>query len=167
MAQAVLLLGGNIGDRYFYLSKAKEFISKRLGTLRKASSIYETEAWGFDSNDKFLNQVLVVQTNLSPHELLDKTQKIEQLLGRVRNINQMGYSSRVIDIDILFYDSEIIETPNLQIPHLQLHHRKFALIPLAEIIPFWIHPILGETVENLAINCKDKGIVRKRLKSYV
>jgi 2-amino-4-hydroxy-6-hydroxymethyldihydropteridine diphosphokinase len=167
MAQAVILLGGNLGDRFYYLTKAKEFISKRIGTLRKISSIYETEAWGFNTETQFLNQVIIVETGLSPHELLHQTQSIENLLGRVRNINKMGYESRIIDIDILFYDSEIIETPELQIPHINLHLRKFTLIPLAEIIPFWIHPILGETVENLALNCFDKAEVKKRMKSYV
>lgn len=166
MAQAVILLGGNMGDRYSYLSKAKDFIAKRIGTIRKSSSVYETEAWGFKAEKAFLNQVLVVETDLSPHEVLDKTQKVEQLLGRVRNLNQMGYASRVIDIDILFYDSEIIETPDLQIPHVYLHERRFVLEPLCEIIPYWVHPILGETIKDLIARCKDKNAVRKRLKSY-
>jgi 2-amino-4-hydroxy-6-hydroxymethyldihydropteridine diphosphokinase len=166
MAQAVILLGGNMGDRYSYISKAKDFISKRIGTLRKVSSVYETEAWGFKADKAFLNQVLVVETNLAPHDVLAKTQKIEEMLGRVRNINQMGYASRAIDIDILFFDSEIIETPDLQIPHVYLHERRFVLEPLCEVIPFWVHPVFGETVEDLLIKCADNCAVRKRLKSY-
>ena len=166
MAQAVLLLGGNQGDRYMYLSKAEKFIAKQIGCIRKRSSIYETEAWGFDSDDAFLNQVIVVETKFSPFELLNKTQRIEKILGRVRPAHSHGYVSRNIDIDILFYDNEIIETPNLQIPHLQLHHRRFTLEPLSEILPFWVHPILNLSVEQLAQNCQDKAKVKKQVKRY-
>ncbi len=166
MAQAVILLGGNQGDRFMYLSKSKEFISKQIGSLRKISSIYETEAWGFKAEQDFLNQVLVVETLLKPMDLLHKTQRIEKILGRVRPAHSHGYVSRSIDIDILFYDNEIIETPDLQIPHIYLHHRKFTLEPLAEIIPFWLHPIFNKSVEELVMNCKDTSKVRKLVKRY-
>lgn len=156
--QVILLLGSNIQDRKDYLSRARTLIEKEIGTIEKKSAIYESEPWGFQAEVFFLNQVLFVSGELSPAETLRKTQQIEVDLGRIQKSNGT-YSSRAIDIDILFFDQLIIEDPDLIIPHPQLHKRRFTLIPLAEIIPKWIHPVFQKNCEQLLEMCIDEGNV--------
>jgi len=159
MAKVFLLLGGNIGDKVGYLKKTKDLIVKNIGAIIKESSLYESEPWGFEDESIFINQVVEIQTNFEPLELLNKTREIERTLGRERN--SKGYSSRTIDIDILFYDDLIFESERLNIPHKLLHERRFTLAPLDEISPESIHPVFNITIDELLLKCEDKLRVKK------
>ncbi|WP_338152739.1 2-amino-4-hydroxy-6-hydroxymethyldihydropteridine diphosphokinase [Rufibacter ruber] len=128
-----------------------------FGKTSQKSKLYETAAWGLEDQPDFLNQALIFETDLSPEEVLYATQKVEQDLGRERKIK---WGARVIDIDILFYGQEILNLPQLQIPHPQLHLRRFVLAPLAEIAPTWEHPVLKKTVVELLKDCPDTLEVR-------
>lgn len=161
MSLSYLLLGGNIDDRLFYINKAKEFINIEIGNIIKESGIYETEPWGFKSEQYFLNQVIFIETKLSPQKLLETINIIEQKLERKRTQNQ--YSSRTIDIDILFYDNLVINEKNLIIPHPKLQNRKFTLIPLNEINPVFNHPVLNKSIADLLKECTDKSVVKEFL----
>ncbi len=154
-----LLIGGNLGDRFKLLNQAKKDIQKEIGRITKESSIYETAAWGFEAENDFLNQVIMITTELEAIEVLKLCQEIEDNLGRVRGSEQ--YASRTMDIDILFYNDEIINEPKLIVPHQHLHKRGFTLEPLAEIEPNFIHPILQKTMVDLLQNCGDKSVVKK------
>ncbi len=134
-----LLLGSNIEPRYDFLTKAKEAISNSVGSIITNSQIYETEPVGFEANQSFLNQVIIVSSNLSAQSTLNIILSIELDLGRKR-VNA-GYSSRTIDIDILFFNNEIIKTNSLIVPHPRINERKFTLEPLAEIAPNFINPV--------------------------
>ena len=117
-------------------------------TLIRTSAFYETEPWGMDSENWFVNAVVEIKTSLSPQELLAECQRIEQQLGRKREENK-GYSDRTIDIDILFYNKDIINEENLTIPHKFVHLRAFTLVPLLELIPNFEHPVLHKTISEL------------------
>ena len=132
-----------MGSRELLLKRAREAIGKYCGRIIRASKIYETEPWGFVADTFFLNQALVIETTLSPIALLKQCLDTEEALGRVRACGAERYSSRNIDIDILFYEDVVCETPELTLPHPRLHLRKFALEPLAEVAPEWRHPVLG------------------------
>ncbi len=153
MAKVYILIGGNIGDRELELHKAKKFITETIEEIILKSSIYETEAWGFNSDKKFLNQVIVIETECSPEEILNKSNAIERKMGRKK---QQHYSSRTIDIDILFYDNLILNSKNLVIPHEKLHERRFTLMPLNEIAADFIHPVFNKTIEQLLKQNTDK-----------
>jgi len=155
----ILLLGSNLGDRLSNLNKAYNKISESTREILVSSSIYETEPWGFQHKNLFLNQVLVVNTDLSPESLLHLLLKIEKELGRKRR--QKRFQARIIDIDILFYDDLIISTNKLKIPHPKLHERRFVLEPLNEILPDLIHPVLLKSVARLLKESKDPLLVRK------
>jgi len=159
MNQAVLLLGCNIGDRENYLVQAINALKKEVGTITDFSSIYESEPWGFHCETSFLNQVVIAETTISPDQLLVQIQGVERELGRVRS--KEGYESRTMDIDILFYNDLILDTENLKIPHPEIPNRRFALLPLAEILSFKMHPILKKTIKKLLIECDDKLWVKK------
>ena len=148
-----LLLGGNLGDRSYYFSSAISLIRERIGVITATSSLYETEPWGFNHKNWFLNQVLKISSSLLPAEVLKIIHSIEEELGRKRTITR--YRSRNIDIDILFVDEEIYYSANLVIPHPRLHRRNFALLPLLEIAPTLRHPLLNMSVEELKEKCKD------------
>ena len=151
-----LSLGSNIHDRAANLRRAVNCIAESIGTIIKKSPIYETQSWGYDDND-YLNMAIEVKTTLSPSDLLKATNKIESALGRVRSGN--GYEARPIDIDILFYDNEIIDTPTLTIPHQKIALRRFVLQPTADIAPDYVHPTLHKTIQNLLDECEDTGAV--------
>jgi 2-amino-4-hydroxy-6-hydroxymethyldihydropteridine diphosphokinase len=153
MNKLYILLGGNLGDKRKVFSEARGRLLELLGETTAQSAIYETEPWGFESENMFWNQALEISTNLSPEEVLNKTQQIEFELGRTRNSNQ--YNSRIIDIDILFYDDQIISLENLIIPHPRLQERKFALVPLCEIAPKLIHPVYEKSIRQLMEECTD------------
>ena len=159
MTRVYFLLGGNIGNREIILSEAIEKMTNQLGTLVQDSALYETEPWGFIHEQNFLNQVVVFDSELSALDILDKTQIIEKELGRVRKTTQ--YCERTIDIDILFYGDECIENQRLSIPHPRIQERLFALYPLEELIPDFIHPILKKTIKQLKDECPDKLKVNK------
>ena len=154
---AFLLLGTNMGDRVAQLSHARSEIAKEIGTLCSTSSIYETDAWGNEDQPNYLNQVVRVATPLKPHLLLKKINAIEKQMGRVR-VNK--WESRLIDIDILYYADKVIYELNLQIPHPHLPDRRFALAPLQEIAPGFVHPVLGKTTNELLDETTDPLAVR-------
>jgi 2-amino-4-hydroxy-6-hydroxymethyldihydropteridine diphosphokinase len=143
MAQVVLITGGNSGgveEMERRLAMAKEMTSEKIGTVRRTSSLHRSEAWGFDAAEPFLNQVLVAETSLTPRQVLAAAQRIEAALGRDREAEAkekastgQKYASRPIDIDILFYDNETIDEPDLQIPHPRISERRFVLVPLREL----------------------------------
>jgi len=151
--QAILLIGGNLGNRLENISRTVAHIEKRIGKIERRSSIYESEAWGFETKHRFLNMVVAVETSLQPESLLQEVQKIENIMLRIRN--GTGYSSRTMDIDILFFDEEVIDTPTLTIPHPRLHERRFALLPLHEIMPDKVHPVFGKNIRELLAECCD------------
>ena len=153
---AYLLLGGNQGDRPALLAQTREQIAKRVGLLRAQSALYETEPWGFESIWCFVNQAVCVQTPLEPLELLDVCADIQLSTGRIRTPEtDSGYSSRLMDIDIIFYDDQIIDLPTLVVPHPRMHLRRFVLRPLADIASNYRHPQLDATVAELLDRCED------------
>ncbi|MCD4683014.1 MAG: 2-amino-4-hydroxy-6-hydroxymethyldihydropteridine diphosphokinase [Bacteroidales bacterium] len=158
MSKVYLLLGSNTGDKKDFLWKAIDLIQEEIGNVVKASSIYETEPWGFECDEFFLNQVLEVKSNLLPDQLLNKLLAIEKKLGRKRELPI--YQKRPIDIDILFFDDLIINSIDLNIPHPHLHLRKFALIPLNEIAGNFIHPVFHKDIRELTRICKDDKSIR-------
>jgi len=157
MKSVFLGIGSNLGNRENNMQQAVEHISKRVGEVCMTSTIYETEPWGFQSDFAFLNMVIVVETHMSPKELLSEILYIESSLGRIRN--KVHYSSRIIDIDILLYDDVVLSEPDLTIPHPLLHERKFVLIPLCEISSELVHPVLKKTFRELLEECGDTSNV--------
>ena len=143
MTRCYILFGSNQGNKEAILEQACNLINIRCGMLVERSSAYHTEPWGFESDEWFLNELLVVETELEPDALMDALMKIEAELGRVRHPEQKGYSSRTIDLDILYYGDRIIDTAKVTVPHPRLHLRAFALMPLCEIIPDFLHPIFN------------------------
>jgi 2-amino-4-hydroxy-6-hydroxymethyldihydropteridine diphosphokinase len=158
MHQVLLLLGTNLGNQELNLQSAIANISNKIGFILKKSSVYITEPWGFVHDNNFYNQVLLLETNLDPEPLLKEILRIEKEMGRDRDNN--GYAARIIDIDILFYDDLVMNQENLKIPHPLLHQRKFTLIPLAEIVPEKIHPVLMLNCRELLNNCSDPSLVK-------
>ncbi|HEY5327785.1 MAG TPA: 2-amino-4-hydroxy-6-hydroxymethyldihydropteridine diphosphokinase [Mucilaginibacter sp.] len=158
MINVFLLLGGNLGDRHLFLDQAIKHIANDIAPVLQASSVYETESWGKTGAPDYLNQVIMLQTNLSAQTILQKILNIENILGRTRGEK---WGSRTIDIDILFYGQAIINEPGLHIPHPELHNRRFTLAPLAEIAPDWIHPVLKKNILQLKNQLKDSLIVKK------
>jgi 2-amino-4-hydroxy-6-hydroxymethyldihydropteridine diphosphokinase len=152
MNLAVLSLGSNVGNRLQYLKDAVMMLDKNGCRVVKHSSIYETEAWGNTEQASFYNEVIEVETQLSAPELMNTFLDIEKSLGRIR---MEKWAPRTIDIDILFFNEEIIHEPDLTIPHPHLHERKFVLIPLNEILPNLMHPVLHKTVSELLGEMKD------------
>lgn len=153
MVRVYFLLGGNIGNREMLLSEAIRKMTNQLGEFVQASALYETEPWGFTHEQNFLNQVVIIDSNFSALDILNKTQAIEKELGRVRKTTQ--YCERTIDIDILFYGNECIENERLSIPHPRIPERSFALYPLKELIPHFMHPSLKKTIKQLCDECPD------------
>ena len=153
ISKAYLSLGSNLGNREKYLEQARTFL-KELGKIKKESSVLETPAWGKTNQPNFLNQVILIETKLFPHDLLKECQKIENKLGRERKVK---WGARTIDIDILFYDNLVLNEENLTIPHPYISEREFVLEPLNEIAPDFVYPVLGLTIRglsnNIGLNC--------------
>ncbi len=159
MNTAYLILGSNKGDKLQNLQQAIHLIEKEIGSIIKISDTYSTAAWGDTSQPDFLNQAICIQTFLSPTNVLQGALEIEKKLGRIRD--QEKWKERIIDIDILFYDNIIIDTPDLKIPHPYIQERKFVLVPLLEIASTFIHPIFHKTIETLLKECTDTLEVQK------
>ena len=164
MIKLYILLGGNLGNKQVIFSEARARLSQQVGTITNQSAIYETEPWGFQSNDIFWNQAIEISTAFSPNEVLQQTQQIERTLGRIRKANQ--YDSRTIDIDILFFGDQVIQTENLVVPHPRIQERKFALVPLNEIAPELIHPVFEKGIRQLLEECTDPLKVEKVTETY-
>lgn len=145
MAIAYLALGTNIGNKRRNMITAAALLAERVGDVLALSGFYETEPWGFQSDNAFLNAALQLETSLPPLELLKATQQIEIEMGRTQKSNG-AYHDRIIDIDILLYDDLVLRTPELTLPHPLMHERRFVMEPLAEIAPNLVHPVLKKTV---------------------
>ncbi|MEM9857543.1 MAG: 2-amino-4-hydroxy-6-hydroxymethyldihydropteridine diphosphokinase [Bacteroidota bacterium] len=147
-----ILLGSNLGDKSQNLNSAKKKIEIQIGQILKESSVYETAAWGKQNQPAFLNQVVQLKTLLAPHKLLDELLSIEDAMGRKR-IEKWG--ERLIDLDILYYNDQVIEDENLKIPHPGIPVRRFTLTPLVEIAPDFQHPLSKKTNQQLLEVCTD------------
>jgi 2-amino-4-hydroxy-6-hydroxymethyldihydropteridine diphosphokinase len=158
MNKVYLLIGGNMGKREEILAKACKLIGEQCGDLMNISSLYETEAWGKNDQPSFLNQALEINTRLKPVELMQQILKIEKQIGRIR-IEK--YGPRSVDIDILFFNDEIHEYPSLTVPHPQIQNRRFVLVPMNELAPSFIHPVLKKTIAELLEICPDHLQVTK------
>lgn len=158
MHQVYLLLGVNLGNRFLQLKSAIQEIEVQIGEIVRSSSLYETAAWGVEDVPSYLNQVVVVNSSLEPSELLKVINGIEKKLGRTRSLK---WESRLIDIDILYYDHLVMDTEKLTIPHPYLHFRKFTLVPLVEIDKDFLHPVLNKNHEELLLELNDNLEVKK------
>lgn len=158
MNTAYLLIGGNIGRKKENILRACELIEEYCGKISKKSAVYETEAWGKSDQPSFLNQVLEIETDLNARQLIRKILKLEKLMGRVR---KEKLAPRIIDIDILFFNQEINNLRFLKIPHPELQNRRFVLVPMAEIVPDLLHPVLNKKISQLLSACEDKLAVKK------
>ncbi|CAI8377765.1 MAG: Bifunctional folate synthesis protein [Cryomorphaceae bacterium] len=153
-----LQLGSNLGDRELLLKDAILAIKNRVGDIVNFSKVYESAPWRVEGQDNFLNQILKIKTTLLACEVLSIVLNIEEQLGRIR-IEKWG--ERLIDIDIIFYNDSIIETPELCVPHKHLHERMFVLKPLHEIAPEMVHPKYNKTIDELLKICKDTELVKE------
>jgi 2-amino-4-hydroxy-6-hydroxymethyldihydropteridine diphosphokinase len=158
MNTVYLLLGSNQGHSAQQLKKAIAAVMRLIGTVTRHSSIYQTAAWGNTNQPDFLNQVIVAETALTAGQTMHAILGIEKKLGRIRTKKN---APRIIDIDILFFNKEIIQTNNLTIPHPQIQNRNFVLVPLNELSPNLKHPVLHKTIHQLLRICPDQLTVNK------
>lgn len=158
MNYAYLLIGGNIGQRQEQLAHAAKLLEERCGPVIDRSAIYETAPWGKTDQENFLNQALVVETRLNARQLLNEILYIENLMGRDR---KEKFGPRIIDIDIIFFNHQVIDEPGLTLPHPEMTKRRFVLAPLNDVIPAYIHPVLYKTVQQLLGECPDTLPVKK------
>lgn len=152
-------LGSNLGDRFAALARALELIREEAGELIAISSVWESEPWGFDADDQFLNMVVVIDTAKQPRQLMQLFRSIEGRMGRRRS-GGGRYESRVIDLDILLWGDRVISVPGLEVPHLKIADRRFVLEPLHEVAPDAEHPVTGLTVKEMLQMCEDRSEVR-------
>lgn len=160
MESCYVLFGSNMGDKENLFAEACLLINNRCGAITAVSSSYESEPWGFEASEWFLNRLIVVDTDLNPEAMLRELLAIEAELGRVRHPEKEGYTSRTADLDILYFGQRVIVTPILTVPHPRLHLRRFALMPLCEVAPELMHPVFQVTQRELLHRCTDQSIVR-------
>ncbi len=154
MARSLLLLGSNLGNRELNLQSSINNIQQQeTCKIISISSVYETEPWGIPSNNNYLNQAAVIETSLNPFNLLTLLQEIEMESGRTRSVK---WEDRIIDIDILLYNSFVLDSLGLKIPHPELPNRRFALLPACEIAPEWEHPLYHQSIKSLLEVCCDE-----------
>lgn len=158
MNKTYLLTGGNMGDRKARLLEAKQLLNEHCGKITAQSSLYETAAWGKTDQPAFLNQALELTTTLNAKQLIRKILKLEKMMGRER---KEKFGPRIIDIDILLFNDEVLDISFLKIPHPEMQNRRFALMPLNEIASKHIHPVLKKTIGQLLKDCPDKLEVKK------
>ena len=157
--QILVSIGSNVGNRLENLTQAIHLVHEQVASVVKVSPLYETPAWGFESA-AFYNGVVVLHSYKSPQKILAQLLKIEKQMGRVRTQDQ-GYQARIIDLDIISYDEEQLTTETLQIPHPQLQHRNFVLLPLKDVVPNWVHPVLKKSVTELLTTTSDASVCTK------
>jgi 2-amino-4-hydroxy-6-hydroxymethyldihydropteridine diphosphokinase len=158
LSRVLLCLGGNEGDRFSNLEEARDFCFFNIGDVVAASSIYESPAWGMENAAPFLNQVLMIETELSPQKVLQEILEMEEYFGRERSVDV--YLDREMDVDILYYEDQVIDEPSLQVPHPRLYDRRFVLQPLAEIAPDWIDPVKKVSAAELLRSCTDESVLK-------
>jgi 2-amino-4-hydroxy-6-hydroxymethyldihydropteridine diphosphokinase len=163
MKKAYLLLGSNMGNRHQNLLDALSHIENYAGKVVKYSSVYETAPWGNQNQRSFFNQAVFIETLLEPVLLLHELLAIERLMGRKRDKNEAPFPPRILDIDILFYNNDSVNTVLLTIPHPRLHERNFALQPMLELAPDYKHPLTGIDIKEMSKNCIDTLLVTKVL----
>jgi 2-amino-4-hydroxy-6-hydroxymethyldihydropteridine diphosphokinase len=159
MHHVFLGIGGNIGNKPENFRKVHKLVETGIGNISAKSSVYESPPWGFHADENFWNQVLKAETELTPAEVLSEIEKMESSFNRKRHSE--CYTSREMDVDILYYDDIFIETEELIIPHPRLHQRLFVLVPLTEIAPGFKHPLYRMTSKQLLENCKDESVIKK------
>lgn len=157
MEEVIISLGSNMGDRLGQLQLAIKKSAARLGKLMKVSPVYETPPWGFEDPRPFLNQVFSVHSALSADQCMQALLDIETEMGRVRHHG--AYAARSIDLDILFYGHQCIETAHIHVPHPHLAKRNFVLVPLADIYPDWCDPLTGKSIQQLLAESPDRSAV--------
>lgn len=158
MNNVFLILGGNLGERRENLAKAMALIGEAGAIVKRTSSIYETEPWGAKDQPNYYNQVVEILTDLGAEELMKTILRIEKTMGRVRTEK---YGTRTIDIDILFFNDETINSDSLTVPHPRIQERRFVLIPMNEIAPEFVHPVLNEPISKILTNTHDSSIVNR------
>ncbi len=154
-----LCLGGNLGNKAEIFADTLQRIKNRMGQVQSLSSIYASPAWGFESENEFWNRVVVVETCLSPLFVLEEIRIIENHYGRKRE--SRSYSSRKMDIDILFYDNLVMRSDELTIPHPLMEQRNFVLVPLLEVAPEFVHPVSGKTIAEIFRSCTDRSEIHR------
>ena len=156
-----VLFGSNMGDKEQIFAQACLLINNRCGCVVKISAAYESEPWGFEADEWFLNRLIVIETTLNPDEMMLQLLDIEAELGRVRHPDVEGYTSRTVDLDILYFGNRVLHSDWVTVPHPRLHLRRFALLPLCELAPDMEHPVLHLTQSELLERCPDDSVVRK------
>jgi 2-amino-4-hydroxy-6-hydroxymethyldihydropteridine diphosphokinase len=159
MHQVFLGVGGNIGNKLLNFQKVQRLVENEVGNILAMSSVYESPPWGFLADEDFWNQVLHVETGLEPDELLSAIHGVEKLFGRKRDTE--FYESREMDIDILYFDNLILASETLTVPHPHIPNRMFVLVPLAEIAPAFVHPVLQMTNRELLEQCGDELSIKR------
>jgi 2-amino-4-hydroxy-6-hydroxymethyldihydropteridine diphosphokinase len=158
MQKVLLGLGTNLGDKIKNLELALKSLSNQIGKITRISSVYETEAWGVQNQDNYYNIVIEMKTHILPFALIQKILELENSLGRTR---EKKWDSRIIDIDILFYENYLITTDHLLLPHPFIEKRNFVLEPLNELVSDFIHPKLRKSIQELKTYCSDKNWIKK------
>lgn len=164
-AQVIIGLGSNLNDRFAALSGTLRLLKEEAGDIVAASSVWETEPWGFEADDQFLNMVVVLETGKQPSQLMQLFRSLEGRMGRKRS-GGGKYESRIIDIDILLWEDRVISMPGLEVPHPKLADRRFVLEPLSEVAPDAVHPVTGLTVKEMLALCDDRSDVRLAEKQF-
>jgi len=164
-SQVIIGLGSNLNDRFAALSRALTLLKEEAGDIVAASSVWETEPWGFDADDQFLNMVVVLETGKQPRQLMQLFRSLEGRMGRKRS-GGGRYESRIIDIDILLWQDRVISMPGLEVPHPKLADRRFVLEPLYEVAPGAVHPVTGLTAKEMLSLCDDRSDVRLAEKQF-
>ena len=164
-SRVIIGLGSNLGDRFAALGRAMELIREEAGDIIASSSVWETEPWGFDADEQFLNMVVVIETAKQPWQLMQLFRSIEGRMGRKRS-GGGKYESRIIDLDILLWEERVISIPGLEVPHPKLADRRFVLEPLYEVAPGAVHPVTGLTVTEMLQMCEDRSDVRLAARQF-